>query len=173
VRAHATGARERTFWWGESADSSWYPACSWVDANREERKKAMQLVKDVMNSDLLYVSEGEHLDVARHPMLEFGVTAVPVLDEEHRPVGVVSLRDLMTSAPTQASNPVYSIAETATVEEAARSMGEATFHHVVVVNTEGRAVGMLSALDLLRALAGLPSKHPAAFARFDAAHPHV
>jgi CBS domain-containing protein len=133
----------------------------------------MQLVKDVMNADLLYVSEGERLDVARHPMLEFGVTAVPVLNDEHRPIGVVSLRDLMTGEPAQASSPVWSIAETATIEEAAKSMGEASFHHVVVVNAAGRAVGMLSALDLLRAFAGLPPKHPAPFARFKATHPRA
>jgi CBS-domain-containing membrane protein len=133
----------------------------------------MSLVKDVMNSDLLYISEGERLDVARHPMLEFGVTAVPVLDDEHRPVGVISLRDLMLGAPAEATSPVWSVAETATVEEAARAMGEASFHHVVVVNGEGRAVGMLSALDLVRAFAGLPPKHPAAFARFASNHPRV
>ncbi|MGO8996790.1 MAG: HPP family protein [Polyangiaceae bacterium] len=129
------------------------------------------LVKDVMNSDLLYISEGERLDVARDPMLDFGITAIPVLDEEHRPVGVVSLRNLLGGARAEASTPVWSIAETATIEEAARSMAETSLHHIVVVNANGRAVGMISSLDVLRALVGLPPKHPAAFARFDEAHP--
>jgi CBS domain-containing protein len=131
------------------------------------------LVKDVMNGDLLYLREGERLDIARHPILEFGVTAVPVLDDKHRPVGVVSLRDLMAGAAAKPSTPAWSIAETATVEEAARVMSEASFHHLVVVNGQGIAVGMVSALDLLRALAGLPSQHPRAFARFNEAHPRA
>jgi CBS-domain-containing membrane protein len=36
-------------------------------------------------------------------------------------------------------------------------------HHVVVTDESGKAVGMLSALDALRALIGEPPKHPAAF----------
>jgi CBS domain-containing protein len=131
------------------------------------------LVKDVMNPDLLYIAEGERLDLVRNPILEFGISAVPVLDDEHRPVGVVSMRDLLAGARAQASSPAWSVAETATVEEAARSMAETSFHHVVVVNAKGVAVGMVSAIDLLRALTGLPPQHPRAFARFDEAHPRV
>jgi CBS domain-containing protein len=129
------------------------------------------LVKEVMNPNLLYISEGERLDLTRNPMLEFGVTAVPILDEDHRPVGVVSLRNLMAGATAKASTPAWSISETASVQDAARVMAEASFHHLVVVNARGAAVGMVSALDVLRALAELPAKHPQAFARFDETHP--
>ena len=50
--------------------------------------------RDIMNAKLLYIGQGDRLSLARRHILQFGVTAVPVLDETHRPVGVVSLRDL-------------------------------------------------------------------------------
>jgi CBS domain-containing protein len=39
-------------------------------------------------------------------------------------------------------------------------VAETNMHHLVVVDATGRAVGMLSALDLLRALVGLPAAPP-------------
>ena len=49
---------------------------------------------------------------------------------------------------------------------AARVLAEKGLHHVVVVDTEGRAVGMLSAVDVVRGLLGLDARHPAAIAAF-------
>ena len=51
-------------------------------------------VADIMNRKLLYIREGDRLSLARGKLLEFGVTAIPVLDDEHKPVAIVSLRDL-------------------------------------------------------------------------------
>jgi CBS domain-containing protein len=51
-------------------------------------------VADIMNPKLLYIREGDRRSMARGQILRFGVTAVPVLDDGHRPVGIVSLRDL-------------------------------------------------------------------------------
>jgi hypothetical protein len=36
-----------------------------------------------------------------------------------------------------------------------------------VVDAEGRAIGMLSALDLLRGMTGTPARHPASFPGYD------
>ena len=52
-------------------------------------------VRDCMNPKLVYVREGDRADLALQPILDFGITVVPVLDEDHRPVGTVSLRDLV------------------------------------------------------------------------------
>src|SRR5262245_31322457 len=56
-------------------------------------------VANIMNPKLLYIREGDRLALARAQILKFGVTAVPVLDEAHRPVGLVSLRDLQGEDP--------------------------------------------------------------------------
>jgi CBS domain-containing protein len=121
----------------------------------------MPIVRDYMSARLVYVAEGSRPRVALQPMLELGVATVPVLDESHRPVGVVSMRDLIDSheAP-KISTPVKTILDSATTEEAAREMVEANIHHLIVVNAQGIAVGMLSALDLVRASIGAKPKHP-------------
>jgi CBS domain-containing protein len=119
-------------------------------------------VRDFMTPKLVYVRDDTHLRVALHPILEMGITAVPVLDGDHRPVGVISLRDLLEN-PTgdirPASKPVLQIEETATIESAARLLSEAQVHHLVVVDTDGQAVGMLSSLDVVRALLHATSHH--------------
>jgi CBS-domain-containing membrane protein len=118
-------------------------------------------VSEFMSRELLYLEAGSRLDLAKAPILDFGVTAVPVLDEDHRPIGVVSLRDLVRAdRPAQMSSPARSILAEAPLEQAARILAEESLHHLVVVDATGRAVGMLSALDVLRALVGLPAAAP-------------
>lgn len=124
-------------------------------------------VSDIMNPKLLYIREGDRIELARRKIIEFGVTAVPVLDEAHRPVGMISLRDLARpdSAAFDPATAVVCVKGSLGVEEAARVLAESHYHHVVVVDDAGVAVGMVSATDFVRALLGLPPRHPA---RFDA-----
>ncbi len=126
------------------------------------------IVADIMNSKLLYIQEGDRLSLARGQILKFGVTAVPVLDDAHRPVGVVSLRDLVHDDThlVQASSPVRTVRSAASLEEGARMLVEVGVHHLVVVDDHGVAVGMVSALDFVRAFIGAPAHHPAAFERY-------
>jgi uncharacterized protein (TIGR02284 family) len=119
-------------------------------------------VSDIMNTKLLYILEGERLSLAKSKILEFGVTAVPVLDDEHRPVGVVSLRDLMRDEP-MATSAARVVKGSATIREGAKSLAEADVHHLVVVDDEGVAIGMVSALDFVRAFSGIVARHPAPF----------
>ena len=124
-------------------------------------------VSDYMNRHLVYLRAGDRLEVARRPMLDLGLTAVPILDEEHRPVGVVTLRDLSEDRRDRhASGDVRTISESAEVDEAARLLVAADVHHLIVVDARGAAVGMISSMDVVRALVGAPPKHPAAIDRF-------
>lgn len=125
-------------------------------------------VADIMNPKLLYIRDGDRVALARRQIIEFGITAVPVLDETHRPVGVVSLRDLARpdGDTFEPSGKVETVASSATVEDGARQLAESGYHHLVVVDDKGVAVGMVSSLDFLRALVGLAPRHPAAFERF-------
>lgn len=125
---------------------------------------ATKTVRDIMNAKLLYISQGERPSLARRHILSFGVTAVPVLDETHRPVGVVSLRDLQrTDDEVQPPSIVATVKETDTIEEGAKKLAATDFHHLVVVDAKGVAVGMVSSVDFLRALLGLEPRHPKAF----------
>ena len=125
---------------------------------------ATKTVRDIMNAKVLYISHGERPSLARRHILSFGITAVPVLDETHRPVGVISLRDLERSGDeVQPPAIVATVKETDTVEEGAKKLAATEYHHLVVVDTKGVAVGMVSSMDFLRALLGLEPRHPKAF----------
>ena len=123
-------------------------------------------VADIMNPKLLYIREGDRLTMARSKIIEFGVTAIPILDEDHQPVGVVSLRDLDSVGHVEPSSPVQVVKSSATLEEGARRLVDSGMHHLVVVDDDGLAVGMVSAVDFVRAFIGEATTHPAAFAAF-------
>ncbi len=127
----------------------------------------MSTVAEIMNPKLLYVRDGDRLTLVRSQILRFGVTAVPVLDEDHRPVGVVSLRDVTTEGEEiKMSSPAKTVRDSATIEDGARALADADVHHLVVVDERGVAVGMVSALDFVRAFVERPTRHPAAFDRY-------
>ncbi|MBX3188138.1 MAG: CBS domain-containing protein [Labilithrix sp.] len=123
-------------------------------------------VGDIMNPKLLYIRDGDRVALARRQILEFGVTAVPILDETHRPVGIISLRDLERDGDVaEARGDVTMVKASEPIEAAATKLAGTDFHHLVVVDDKGIAVGMVSAVDFVRALLGLPVRHPKAFDR--------
>lgn len=127
----------------------------------------MSTVAEIMNPKLLYVRDGDRLSLVRAQILKFGVTAVPVLDEAHRPIGVVSLRDVANEGePVNMSSPAKTVRDSASIDEAARALADANVHHLVVVDEAGVAVGMVSALDFVRAFVERPPRHPEAFDRY-------
>ena len=126
-------------------------------------------VRDFMNPKLAYVREGDRAELALQPILDFGITAVPVVDEDDRPVGVISIRDLVDPKRKGAriSAPVEKIGIDVPIAVAARALTDANVHHLVVVDADGRTAGMLSALDVVRPLLGVSAKHPRAIETFD------
>jgi len=148
-----------------------------------QQKTQQRCVRDVMNPKVLYVLEGQRMSLVRAQILKFGVTGVPVLDFEHKPVGFISLRDLPTSSKLdggesesdlehldeldellqRGNHDVFSIQESETIEAAARLLAESDYERAVVVRPDGVAVGMVSAIDLLRAFTNVPPRHPPQF----------
>ena len=118
------------------------------------------LVCDYMNTNLVYVLEGDRVALARKPMIELGVSAVPILDEAHRPVGIVTFRDLAEQPEDPRPSAVTTIAESETIEYAAHVLARNETHHLVVVDNAGEARGILSSLDVLRGLTQMPARHP-------------
>jgi len=125
-------------------------------------------VRDYMSTHVVYLKEGDLAVIARRPMLDFGISAVPVLDDDRRPVGLVSLSDLADDKRDHlhASHAVHTITPDATIEDAARALATHDVHHLVVVDVQGVAVGVISTLDVVRALIGMPSKQPTSIRRF-------
>jgi CBS domain-containing protein len=130
------------------------------------------IVREIMNGELFYVGPDEPAGPTGEGILAMGITAAPVLDGNHRPLGVVSLRDLMEArngarVSARMTSPAVVVRDDAGIADAARLVGETGHRHLVVVDETGRAVGMVSAVDLVRALVGLPARHPASFPHFD------
>jgi CBS domain-containing protein len=123
-----------------------------------------------MNRELLALRPDMSGDQARDLLRSFRVGAAPVLDDARRPIGVVSLRDLLDPGGLtrdRMTRPAICVSTAASIEAAARQLARTDMHHLVVVDGSGAAVGMLSSLDILRALVGIPARHPETFPHWD------
>jgi len=131
-----------------------------------------KLVEEIMNKELFTVRPSEEAAETLGYLLSLGITGAAVLGEAGRPAGMGSIRDLVGprrggTVEQCMTSPVDTIAEGATIDEAARALAERDRHRFVVVNDEGAAVGMVSAVDIVRGMLGLAARHPAAFPHYD------
>jgi hypothetical protein len=131
-------------------------------------------VKEVMTRELFSIRPDDTAQYALNGFLGFGIVGAPVLNASEMPIGFLSLRDLVVrKGPTvgsRMSTPAMVVRAGALINDAATLMGETGYRLLVVVDNKGRATGMLSSLDVIRGLAGLPVSHPAVFPYFDSTH---
>ena len=110
-------------------------------------------VREIMNPELFHVSPADASSTTG------------------RPIGMVTLRDLVGRSGTTAggimTSPATTISAQAPIADAGRRLAETGRHRLVVVDAEERAIGMVSAIDIVRGLLGLPVAHPAAFPHLD------
>jgi CBS domain-containing protein len=124
------------------------------------------LVADVMTVDPITVGVDDSLEDAARLFHAYSITGLPVVDDGRELVGVISQTDLvaLTDAPlgrlirAQPSglrvgevmtSPAITVSMSAPLPDAARLMVESRVHRLVVVNEEGRPVGVLSAIDFV------------------------
>lgn len=129
-------------------------------------------VREIMNRELFSVGPEETAESTLQAILALGITGAPVVDERRVPLGHVSLRDLTrdragTTAKERMSRPAATVPAEARISDAARRLAKTGYHRLIVVDEGGRAVGMVSSLDVIRGLLGLPAPHPAAFPHLD------
>lgn len=129
-------------------------------------------VREIMNAELFSVRPDDSERAALDGLVSLGITAAPVLDEDGHPLGVVSIRDFLgdrtgSTAADRMSAPAAVVRQDARISDAARLMGESGYRHLVVVDEAHRAIGMVSALDVVRALVGVPTRHPDPFPHLD------
>ena len=118
-----------------------------------------QRVGDIMSCELFAVGPADAVDMVRASLLSLGITGVPVVDAERRPLGMVSLRDILSCRDAQTAadlmtEPAVTIPATATVDETARKLLASGLRRLAVVDAEGRVVGVASAIDVVRGLVG-------------------
>jgi CBS domain-containing protein len=124
----------------------------------------------VMRPTVICVSPGLALDALLSLFVSCAVRAVPVVDGEGRPVGVVSRSDLALhrhrppiadgAAPTPPGTVAdvmmciaFTLREDAMLSHAAALMAYEGIHRIPVVCFEGKVVGVVTSMDVVRWLA--------------------
>lgn len=132
------------------------------------------IVEEIMNRELFSVRPDEPSEPVLRYLHLLGASGAPVLDDEGKPVGMITLRDFVEPKKgdlvgERMTTPALTVPAKAGIAEAGRRMAEAAYHHLAAIDEHGRAVGFVSALDVVRGLLGLPSAHPRQFPHYDKA----
>lgn len=137
------------------------------------------IVSTLMTSPVLSITVNTPLDAAYQLMASRRISSLPVLDDEQKPLGVLSMTDLLRIGRMQPSSlagiqplelptepagehmhkGVITVSPNGTAIEAARLMVENHVHRVYV-EEDGKVTGVLSIEDLLVAVRGLHLEQP-------------
>ncbi len=116
-------------------------------------------VNDLMSASVVTAQPHQSIEHVRKILKNNRISAVPVVDTDHRPVGIVSAtdlsNDLKSGAPVSSimTEKVYTVPRYDDVSIAARVMRNHGIHRVVVTHEQG-VVGVLSSFDLLKLVEG-------------------
>ncbi len=110
-------------------------------------------LRDIMGSPPITIDEDASAQDALDRMRMHEIHALPVVDDQRRPVGVIALEDAIDKrGDTQVrgimSAPPLTVEVFQTIRDAAEVMRERKIHHVVVTHQE-EAVGVVSSFDLV------------------------
>ena len=112
-------------------------------------------VHELMSESVVTAQPHQSVEHVRNMLDRNSITAVPVVDSDGRPVGIVSktdlAHDLKAGSPisTIMTEKVYTVPKYDDVSIAARIMRNHNIHRVVVTD-EKKVIGVISAFDLLK-----------------------
>lgn len=121
---------------------------------REKNRTFVVRVDDLMVATVMTATPHQSVEHVRALMNERRVHALPVVDPEGKPIGIVTSSDLIGDLPAAKpigqlmTRSVYTVPRYEDPSIAARIMRNHRIHHVVVTH-EGKVAGILSSLDLL------------------------
>ena len=116
-------------------------------------------VRDLMTESVITVESDATIDRVRRILQRNKVGALPVVDPDGQPVGIVSATDLVPSLEGDSrvsaimTEKVYTVPKYDDVSVAARIMRNHKIHRLVVTH-EHRVVGMITTFDLLELVQG-------------------
>ena len=117
-------------------------------------------VSRIMSLNVQCVTEDVSLSALARCLLDGGYSGAPVIDEEGKPVGVVSKTDLLRHGVTPGArvrdimaSMTFTLHEDQSVSKASALMAYEGIHRLPVVDAAGKVVGLLSSLDILHWLA--------------------
>lgn len=121
-------------------------------------------VDEVMNREVFSVRPNDTLDDVASLLARYNISGAPVLDADGVPLGMISLRNLAPPGTTRVSErmtrPAMAVPSGATLEDAALLLSDLDLHRAIVVDAEGKLIGIVTSLDLLRGFLGVPAPHP-------------
>lgn len=129
-----------------------------------------QTVDEIMNRELLLARPSEPAVDVLERLLSFRVSGAPVIDQDGAAVGVASWKDLIGRQGTVGeamTSPASTVPLGTSIEHVAHLLAELGHHRLVVVNSAGAPIGVVTTLDVVRALVGAPVSHPDAFPHYD------
>ncbi|MEY4176878.1 MAG: hypothetical protein RLY70_452 [Planctomycetota bacterium] len=144
-----------------------------MDAARESLRTL--LVRDVMSTDVVKTVARQRMSEVARLLVRHELSTLPVVDEHGVCVGMLSAVDFLKrdaalvnggSAPHQSppewkpddvaathmTPAIQAIDEQSSVAEAARVMAAQHVHHLPVIDRHGRPRGIISTMDILKAL---------------------
>ncbi|ACB40680.1 CBS domain-containing protein [Pyrobaculum neutrophilum] len=132
-----------------------------------KRRELPLRVSDIMVKNVVTAKENERVREVAIRMYENKVGSVVVVDDEGRPVGIVTERDLVyvVARALAPDTPVWMVMtedpvvinENALVTEAMEKMRQLDIRHLPVVDSAGKLVGMVSFRDIVDFMAVLMS----------------
>jgi CBS domain-containing protein len=126
------------------------------------------LVRDIMSKDVKTVRNDTTVKEVIALMNKFDKDAI-LVEQSGKPTGIITVKDVLVRAVEHGvplstiiarmvyTNPLVTIEETATVEEAANLMKEWRIKHLPIVDKNGALVGMLNDRDVIYAVPSLMS----------------
>ncbi|MEM1614692.1 MAG: CBS domain-containing protein [Pyrobaculum sp.] len=132
-----------------------------------KRREIPLRVSDIMVKNVVVAKENEKIREVAVKMYENKVGSVVVVDDEGKPIGIVTERDMVyvVARNLAPDTPVWmvmtekpvTINENALIIEAMEKMRELNIKHLPVVDSSGKLVGMLSFRDIVDAASILMS----------------
>lgn len=118
-------------------------------------------VRDLMTPNVHCCTTDQNASDAARAMWDFDIGCVPVVDRDHRPIAMVTDRDICMAAYTRGQAPsqiaiehvmsreVFTCGEADSLASAERTMQERQVRRLPVIGEDGKLVGILSLNDLV------------------------
>lgn len=125
--------------------------------------RARMLVRDVMSSPVITVEEEATANHVAELMDKHGLGCIIVTNEEGKPIGIITERDLVTrvlaknlkpdslKAKDVMTSPLITIEPSETISEAARKMSRLNIRRLGVIY-RGQLIGLVSSKDILNVM---------------------
>jgi CBS domain-containing protein len=114
-------------------------------------------VGEIASTDVVCALRETTVGQAQQTLRERAIGCLPVVDEHRNVQGLVSPSDLLAAAPearvdSVMTKHVVSFTEEVPLARAAATLAFEGIHHAPLVDENGRLIGVLSSLDILRAI---------------------